>query len=630
MVMSIKNNYNEVALFGGKAKNLLALKGEVNIPNFIVIDTHVFERFISYNDLTPKIKRLLRNESIEEASNKIKELFIKGQFSEIDKQFIIEKINGLNEPLAVRSSANVEDLGEGEESFAGAFDSILYVNKQDVEQAIKRVFGSLYNVRLIKKFSNNFDKLIKVKMAVIIQEMVTNGKYGVALASKEGTVIQAGLEPSSATKGRGDIDTYFIDPQGNVTKYNNVHGTSLLFDFEIEEINKVIDKLNKKVFPIDIEFAFKYGEFYLLQQRKLNGSIPFYKPKGNTITAFPISEGIAKGKATVLKHNQNIKDLPKGKDRILVAEEVELQFVNEIQHFGGVCIEIPGIVSHAAIFTREHHIPCVGGALGITEIVKNDEPIEINGSTGEINIIDRPGLSIKKAYSSPVNFVISYKDLKQLTYKRDFVLLFENELSISMFHVIRDKQILKDIVKHLQEKFVKPVQEGSMDVWYAYANILELSSMEENLLNSLSEAERVVKEGSEDEIKSKVIEYVEKGYMIYKEALKKYKEYKETKRISNLVDSFIEMHKSLAYASIGSRCMLFEFMESRVEKDPHMIELAKKLEEDEKINKKMDEIRSGIDIILDELKNRFGIDYADYSSLVALKESILKAAMDAK
>jgi len=53
----------------------------------------------------------------------------------------------------------------------------------------------------------------------------------------------------------------------------------------------------------------------------------------------------------------------------------------------GLIIEHGGILSHAAIVSRELGIPTVIGASNATQILKNNQIVEIDGSSGIINII---------------------------------------------------------------------------------------------------------------------------------------------------------------------------------------------------------------------------------------------------
>jgi len=56
---------------------------------------------------------------------------------------------------------------------------------------------------------------------------------------------------------------------------------------------------------------------------------------------------------------------------------------------GGIVTDQGGMLSHAAIVSRELNIPCVVGTSNATEIIKGGDLVEIDGSKGEVWIIER-------------------------------------------------------------------------------------------------------------------------------------------------------------------------------------------------------------------------------------------------
>ncbi|BCS91097.1 MAG: phosphoenolpyruvate synthase [Candidatus Micrarchaeota archaeon] len=607
---------DRLKLFGGKASNLLEIADSFNVPKFSVLDTNLFNEFVKYNDIYKRIESILYKSDIRENSEKIKQIFLSSEFSKEQRSIIQAALKNLNEPLAIRSSANLEDLPN--ESFAGAFKSVLYVKKDNVEQAIKEVYASLFNERVLNYIKANNIAIEDIKMAVIMQEMITNGKYGVLFFSDNGILIQVGLDPDAVISANTkDIDTYFIKDSTKF-KYPFRHGVSMLFEYEIEELEDIAKRLKSYNFPLDAEFAIKDGNIYILQQRRLTKEIPNYSTHAE-VYAFPASEGIAVGKATILRHNASIEELPKGKDRILIAEEIELDYAPKIKDFAGVCIEIPGITSHAVIYARENNIPCIVGATDITKIVKDDELIEINGSTGEIRLIDRPGISIGSKIKS---IEINYKDLKPFRYKKDLLLIKELEKEQIIFHVINDKKLLLDIVKTLEKERDKPVSEGSVDIWYAYANIIELESLDKNLAYALDKAYITAKEGSIESIREAINKQVEISERLYNEAFESYKRYAASKNKSDLVNGFLNAILAEAHNKIATRLMLFEFIDDRANKDKEIFNFVAKMEEDSNLNDITNSIRNLIDRFLEIYKSDFGIEYVKYSSQLALIEAL--------
>ena len=54
----------------------------------------------------------------------------------------------------------------------------------------------------------------------------------------------------------------------------------------------------------------------------------------------------------------------------------------------GMIIEHGGMLSHASIVSRELGIPTIIGVTGATRVLKTGQMVEINGSTGQIEIIN--------------------------------------------------------------------------------------------------------------------------------------------------------------------------------------------------------------------------------------------------
>ena len=73
---------------------------------------------------------------------------------------------------------------------------------------------------------------------------------------------------------------------------------------------------------------------------------------------------------------------------ILVARNTDPGWAALIGLSKGIIVENGGILSHAAIVSRELGIPTVIGVANVTRILKTGQVVEINGDTGEIKIIE--------------------------------------------------------------------------------------------------------------------------------------------------------------------------------------------------------------------------------------------------
>ena len=147
----ISKNQLDPSLIGGKAKALAQLyQNNFLVPNGFVITTEFFNLFLKKDDISGN-----------------------------DLAIIFKYIDACS-PLgfvAVRSSASVEDSSE--QSFAGQFETVLNVKKEDVSEAITKCWQSLYGSRvsIYDKQKNN-----ERKMAILIQEMIYPEVSGVAFS----------------------------------------------------------------------------------------------------------------------------------------------------------------------------------------------------------------------------------------------------------------------------------------------------------------------------------------------------------------------------------------------------------------------------------------------------------------
>lgn len=269
---------------GGKAKNLFRLK-EIGmpVPKFAVIPWEVLQEMIPADIL---------NGSQENISAYIEQINISDEFlSQLISAF------GETQYFAVRSSATDED-GSGF-SFAGQYESDLFVPKKNLAEYIKKVWISAFSQR-VSDYRKHHNIAGQQGISVIIQEMIDADVAGVAF----------GANPVSGNKNEKFINAVFGLGEGLVSgKLNSdqfvLTGTEILseivvkthktrFDSEngngtiltkvssenqhqstlnkqqIYALGEVLDTLeNEFKQPQDIEFAFKNEALYLLQTRPI-------------------------------------------------------------------------------------------------------------------------------------------------------------------------------------------------------------------------------------------------------------------------------------------------------------------------------------------------------------------------
>lgn len=106
---------------------------------------------------------------------------------------------------------------------------------------------------------------------------------------------------------------------------------------------------------------------------------------GNRILGSPVSPGIVDGIVKVVQDPLKAELSP---GEILVCPGTDPAWTPLFLVAGGLITEVGGMVTHGAIVAREYGIPAVVGVQGATIIFNTGQRILLNGSTGEINILD--------------------------------------------------------------------------------------------------------------------------------------------------------------------------------------------------------------------------------------------------
>ena len=263
----ISKNQLDPSLIGGKAKALVQLyQNNFLIPNGFVITTEFFNLFLKKDDISGN-----------------------------DLAIIFKYIDACS-PLgfvAVRSSASVEDSSE--QSFAGQFETVLNIKKEDVSEAITKCWQSLYGSRV---FIYDKQENSERKMAVLIQEMIYPEVSGVAFSlhpvtkDSNSIVIEAVFGNNELlVQGAVTPDCYVVNKQleildKNVVSQKNIQflddengiSSKISIDGDLQKLSDdqivavaqmVINVENFFRHPVDVEWAINKGNISILQSRPI-------------------------------------------------------------------------------------------------------------------------------------------------------------------------------------------------------------------------------------------------------------------------------------------------------------------------------------------------------------------------
>lgn len=256
--------------FGGKANSLSTLfKNGFNVPRGFVIPSseieNVFVSFTQNEDMPSEEKRVFMETCIEHFTPLIENCW------SITKEFFSETPN-----VAVRSSMNLKDGSLF--SCSGQFSTVLNVNDFDgFTTAILECIKSAYNQVALLHCSNNEIDPNLIRVNLVIQEMVLPDHAGVCytnnpLTGNEKEMMIESIDGlgENLVRGTATPSSYKVNWYDDViVQLNQIDISSL----KISSINLIVETAlaiqTLYGFPVDIEWALKDDELFILQARPM-------------------------------------------------------------------------------------------------------------------------------------------------------------------------------------------------------------------------------------------------------------------------------------------------------------------------------------------------------------------------
>jgi len=178
---------------------------------------------------------------------------------------------------------------------------------------------------------------------------------------------------------------------GDFLKAQRLDKEEDIFKLRIEEVSAAL--LDSKM---DLRPLIKANQSFLNQfktNRNLpsifdsRGFIPTFKQevtKENELSGTPVSPGVVKGPVKILSRPD---EKPVLHGDILVAEATDPGWTTLFLNAAGVLIQNGGMLQHGASVARESCKPCVVGLVDITQILKDGQLVEMDGSTGLVKLL---------------------------------------------------------------------------------------------------------------------------------------------------------------------------------------------------------------------------------------------------
>jgi pyruvate,water dikinase len=269
------------AIVGSKAFRLYQLlKRNLPVPRAFVLTTHAFDLFFDKNNLFYLLERLSTEDDrniLENVCHELKRKIKIGYFpKELEKEIKDEVVKNKFKALAIRSSATSEDLSFA--SFAGQFESYLNVELKRLLEFIKICWASLYEERVLFYTLYHKIPISKIKMAVLVQEMIKAGKGGViftkdVLKDNERVIVIEAVRGlgTRVVSGTAEPDRYIVEKRELTTIFKKLKNQKPVLSekeiFELASFGLLIENYYKT--SQDIEWAIKNGKIYLLQTRPI-------------------------------------------------------------------------------------------------------------------------------------------------------------------------------------------------------------------------------------------------------------------------------------------------------------------------------------------------------------------------
>jgi pyruvate, water dikinase len=440
---------------GGKNASLgemisgLAAAG-IRVPGGFATTAQAFREFLSTNGLDRRIDervgKLDTNDvaALAACGAEIRGWILKASFPKEFDQEIRSKYQELTSQtstetsFAVRSSATAEDLPEA--SFAGQQETFLNIRGVDnVLEAIRHVFASLYNDRAISYRAHHGFAHAEVALSAAVQQMVRSdlASAGVmfTLDTESGfrdvvfitsayglgeMLVQGAVNPDEfyvhkpmLEKGRPAIVRRSLGSklQKMVFSKSDKAGKSTRVVDVLEKERNLFSLSNDEVLelarcavaierhygrPMDIEWAKDGGDgrIYVLQARpetvksRTRDVEERYALKGSSrvlTSGRAIGHKIGSGSVRAIPNAADMERVKKGD--VLVTDMTDPNWEPVMKLAAAIVTNRGGRTCHAAIIARELGIPAVVGCGDATRRLKDGQPVTVScaeGDTGNV------------------------------------------------------------------------------------------------------------------------------------------------------------------------------------------------------------------------------------------------------
>src|SRR6266404_1087547 len=433
----------------GEMMSALTAAG-IRVPGGFATTAQAFREFLSANGLDRRIEEWLRSldpknvSALAAGGAEIRSWILKAPFPKAFEEDIksyyqyLEKTSSGDTSFAVRSSATAEDLPEA--SFAGQQETFLNIRGIDnVLEAIRRVFASLYNDRAISYRTHHGFDHGEVALSAAVQQMVRSdlGASGVmfTLDTESGfrdvvfvtaayglgeMIVQGAVNPDEfyvhkpmLEKGRpaivrralgSKLEKMVFAKSAEAGRSTRVVETGAvererfsLTDPEVLELARYAVAIERHYGrPMDIEWGKDGadGRIYVLQARpetvksRKREVEERYALKGRSkvlVTGRAIGHKIGSGTVRSVPDASQMSRVKQGD--VLVTDMTDPNWEPVMKLAAAIITNRGGRTCHAAIIARELGIPAVVGCGDATQRIREGQEVTVScadGDTGQV------------------------------------------------------------------------------------------------------------------------------------------------------------------------------------------------------------------------------------------------------
>ncbi|MEN9558474.1 MAG: Phosphoenolpyruvate synthase [Candidatus Parcubacteria bacterium] len=129
------------------------------------------------------------------------------------------------------------------------------------------------------------------------------------------------------------------------------------------------------------------GEAMKEMQKRIQLVIPTADPSATECRGVSAYPGVARGYVRIVRNRQDANTVKEGE--ILVASTTTPDFIVGMKRAAAIISDEGGIVSHAAIASRELKKPCIIGTNIATQILHNGDEVEVDANNGVVRIFKK-------------------------------------------------------------------------------------------------------------------------------------------------------------------------------------------------------------------------------------------------